>query len=100
MDIPTTDPGVEFLEYYTTEDECETDFENDGNMVKTSITRISKILHNDMRKLSSINYDHQLSIMPPELIITKVRYLTNYYITSTLSYCNCIARLQTTINLI
>ncbi|CAO1409928.1 unnamed protein product [Diamesa tonsa] len=72
MDIPTTDPGVEFLEYYTTEDECETDFENDGNMVKTSITRISKILHNDMRKSSSISYDHQLSIMPPELIITKV----------------------------
>lgn len=74
MDIPTTDPGVDFLEYYTTEDECETDFENDGNMVKTSITRISKILHNDMRKSSSISYDHQLSIMPPELIITKVCY--------------------------
>ena len=66
MDIPTTDP---FLEYYTTEDECETDYENDGNMVKTSITRLSKILHNDIRKS---NYDHQLSIMPPELIITKV----------------------------
>lgn len=72
MDIPTTDPGIDFLEYYTTEDECETDFENDGNMVKTSITRISKILHNDIRKSSSISYDHQLSIMPPELIITKV----------------------------
>ncbi|CAO1376261.1 unnamed protein product [Diamesa serratosioi] len=69
MDIPTTDPGIDFLDYYTTEEECETDLETDGNMVKTSITRISKIHHNELRKSG---YDHQLSIMPPELIITKV----------------------------
>lgn len=71
MDIPTTDPGSDFLEYCTTEDECETDYDIDGNIIsKTSVSRISKILRRDIRKANSVSYDTIL--MPPELIITKV----------------------------
>lgn len=71
MDIPTTDPGSDFLEYYTTEEECETDYDTEGNVVtKTSVSRISKIFRNDIRKANSVSYD--AIMMPPELIITKV----------------------------
>lgn len=71
MDIPTTDPGSDFLESYTTEDECETDYDIEGNIItKTSISRITKIFRNDIRKASSVSYD--AIVMPPELIITKV----------------------------
>jgi hypothetical protein len=71
MDIPTTDPGSDFLEYCTTEDECETDYDIEGNVItKTSVSRISKILRRDIRKANSVSYDP--IIMPPELIITKV----------------------------
>lgn len=70
MDIPTTDPGSDFLEYYTTEDECETDYDIEGNIItKTSVARISKIFRSDIRKASSVSYD---VLMPPELIITRV----------------------------
>lgn len=71
MDIPTTDPGSDFLESYTTEDECETDYDTEGNVItKTSISRISKIFRGDIRKASSVSYE--AIVMPPELIITKV----------------------------
>lgn len=71
MDIPTTDPGSDFPDYYTTEDECETDYDIEGNLItKSSTSRISKILRGDIRKSSSISYDTIL--MPPELIVTKV----------------------------
>lgn len=70
MDIPTTDPGSDFLEYYTTEEECETDYDIDGNITKTSVARISKIFRSDIRKANSVSYD--AIMMPPELIITKV----------------------------
>jgi hypothetical protein len=71
MDIPTTDPGSDFLDYYTTEDECETDYDIEGNVVaKTQTSRITKILRGDIRKSSSMSYDTIL--MPPELIVTKV----------------------------
>lgn len=67
MDLPTTDPGSDFLDYYTTDDECETDYDTEGNATKT-ITRVKKILRGDMRKTNSASYE----MMPPELIITKV----------------------------
>lgn len=71
MDIPTTDPGSDFLEYYTTEDECETDYDIEGNVItKTSVSRITKIFRSDIRKANSVSYD--AITMPPELIITKV----------------------------
>lgn len=71
MDIPTTDPGSDFLDYYTTEDECETDYDGDGNVItKTSVSRIARIFRSDIRKASSVSYD--AIMMPPELIITKV----------------------------
>lgn len=72
MDIPTTDPGSDFIEYFTTDEECETEYDAEGNLItKTSITRASgKILRNDLRKASSVSYDQ---LMPPELIITKVK---------------------------
>lgn len=71
MDIPTTDPGSDFLDYYTTEDECETDYDVDGNIItKTSISRVSRVFRNEIRKANSVSYDTIL--MPPELIITKV----------------------------
>lgn len=69
MDLPTTDPGSDFLEYYTTDDECETDYDTEGNAVKTSLPRVKKILRGDMRKANSASYE----MMPPELIITKVK---------------------------
>lgn len=71
MDIPIQDPGSDFLDYYTTEEECETDYDTEGNLVtKTSVTRISKIFRSDIRKANSVSYD--TIMMPPELIITKV----------------------------
>lgn len=71
MDIPTTDPGSDFPDYYTTEDECETDYDIEGNAItKSPISRITKILRGDIRKSSSMSYDTIL--MPPELIVTKV----------------------------
>ena len=71
MDIPTTDPGSDFPDYYTTEEECETDYDTEGNVItKTSISRVSKIFRSDIRKASSVSYD--TIMMPPELIITKV----------------------------
>lgn len=71
MDIPTTDPGSDFLESYTTEDECETDYDTEGNVItKTSISRIARIFRGDIRKASSVSYE--TIVMPPELIITKV----------------------------
>lgn len=71
MDIPTTDPGSDFLDYYTTEDECETDYDIEGNIItKTSVARISKIFRSDIRKANSVSYDTVM--MPPELIITRV----------------------------
>lgn len=66
MDLPTTDPGSDFPDYYTTEDECETDYDTEGNVTK--ISRSKKILRSEMRKASSASCD----AMPPELIITKV----------------------------
>ena len=75
MDIPTTDPGSDFLDF-TTEDECETEYDFDGNTVfstKSAIPRIPKIrTENSIRKSSSISWDPPM--MPPELIITKVIY--------------------------
>lgn len=68
MDLPTTDPGSDFLDYYTTEDECETDYDTEGNATKTNLPRVGKLLRGDMRKTSSASYE----AMPPELIITKV----------------------------
>lgn len=71
MDIPTNEPGSDFLDYYTTEDECETDYDTEGNVTsKTTHSRISKIFRSDIRKVNSVNFDSV--IMPPELIITKV----------------------------
>lgn len=61
MDLPTTDPGSDFPDYYTTEDECETDYD-------TNLPRVGKILRGDMRKANSASCE----AMPPELIITKV----------------------------
>ncbi|KAL7026828.1 hypothetical protein ACKWTF_005185 [Chironomus riparius] len=66
MDLPTTDPGSDFPDYYTTEDECETDYDTEGNVTKVS--RSKKILRSEMRKANSASCD----AMPPELIITKV----------------------------
>ena len=66
MDLPTTDPGSDFPDYYTTEDECETDYDTEGNVTK--ISRSKKILRSEMRKANSASCD----AMPPELIITKV----------------------------
>jgi hypothetical protein len=61
MDLPTTDPGSDFPDYYTTDDECETDYD-------TNLPRVGKILRGDMRKANSASCE----AMPPELIITKV----------------------------
>jgi hypothetical protein len=73
LDIPTTDPGSDFLEYYTTEDECETDYDIEGNVVsRMSVARVSKIFRSDIRKANSVNYSSEAITMPPELIITKV----------------------------
>lgn len=76
MDIPTTDPGSDFLDF-TTEDECETEYDFDGNTVfatKSAVPRIPKIrTENTIRKSSSISGDQHL--MPPELIITKVSFI-------------------------
>lgn len=69
MDLPTTDPGSDFLDYYTTDDECETDYDTEGNATKSNLPRVKKILRGDMRKTSSASYE----MMPPELIITKVK---------------------------
>lgn len=87
MDIPTTDPGSDFLDF-TTEDECETDFENDGEqqpksaVSRTSITRIPKLrTESFIRKSSSISYEQ----MPPELIITKARILVYFQISLLIS---------------
>lgn len=85
MDLPTTDPGSDFFDC-TTEEECETDFENDGekqsqqttSFTKTTITRIPKLRTEPfIRKSSSISYEQ--SAMPPELIITKVRLEVSIY---------------------
>jgi hypothetical protein len=70
MDLPTTDPGSDFLEYYTTEEECETDYDTEGNVIKVSSTRTTKVLRAEMRKINSASCD--AITMPPELIITKV----------------------------
>lgn len=71
MDIPVTDPGSDCLEYYATDEECETDYDTDGNVVtKTSVSRVTKIFRSEIRKANSVSYDP--IIMPPELIITKV----------------------------
>lgn len=67
MDLPTTDPGSDFPDYYTTEDECETDYDTEGNATKTS----RKILRGDLRKANSASFE----AMPPELIITKVKFV-------------------------
>lgn len=69
MDLPTTDPGSDFPDYYTTEDECETDYDTEGNVTKVSIKRSTKIIRSEMRKSNSASCD---AMMPPELIITKV----------------------------
>lgn len=79
MDLPTTDPGSDFQEYYTTEEECETDYDTDGNIIKATITRSTKILRSEIRKSNSASCD---TIMPPELIITKVIYSTLKYKTN------------------
>lgn len=67
MDLPTTDPGSDFPDYYTTEDECETDYDTEGNATKSTSR---KMLRGDMRKANSASCE----AMPPELIITKVLY--------------------------
>ncbi|KAG5685059.1 hypothetical protein PVAND_014260 [Polypedilum vanderplanki] len=67
MDLPTTDPGSDFPDYYTTEDECETDYDTEGNVSKISLARNTKIIRNELRKASSASCD---AVMPPELIIT------------------------------
>ena len=64
MDLPTTDPGSDFLDYYTTDEEYETDYDAEGN-VKYSLR---KVLRGDMRKAISASCE----VMPPELIVTKV----------------------------
>ena len=56
MDIHAVDATSEFFEYYATEDEFETDYDTDGNVVKTSTSRISKILRSDIRKANSMRY--------------------------------------------
>lgn len=68
MDLPTTDPGSDFPDYYTTEDECETDYDTEGNAMKTNLPRVGKLLRGEIRKTNSASYE----AMPPELIITKV----------------------------
>lgn len=65
MDLPTTDPGSDFPDYYTTEEECDTDYDTEGNVIKSS-TR--KMLRGELRKANSASCE----AMPPELIITKV----------------------------
>lgn len=73
MDLPTTDPGSDFADF-TTDEEYETDYENDGQftaVTKTTIMRVPKIRTEPfIRKSSSVSYEQ--SLMPPELIITKV----------------------------
>lgn len=73
MDLPTTDPGSDFPDYYTTEDECETDYDTEGNVTKTSLARTAKIMRSDLRKASSASCD---AVMPPELIITSHKVLS------------------------
>jgi hypothetical protein len=73
MELPTADPGSDFIEYYTTEEECETDYDTDGN-VKKSTVRIKKAMRSEIRKASSVSCD---AMMPPELIITKVSISLN-----------------------
>lgn len=77
MDLPTTDPGSDFPDYYyTTEEECETDYDTEGNITKISISRSTKIMRGDLRKANSASATCD-AMMPPELIITKASLLLN-----------------------